>query len=71
MGPGERHQKYPTSSYRSESIPQTYALCKSDMMISQKNQVIFVMVTQSEDQFSGDRFDYMITNPIMGTVGIR
>ena len=50
-----------------ESIPQTYALCKSDMMISgEEPGDIRYGNSISEDQFSGERFDYMITNPPYG-----
>ena len=41
-----------------ESIPQTYALCKSDMMISgEEPGDIRYGNSISEDQFSGERFD--------------
>ena len=50
-----------------ESIPQTYALCKSDMMISgEEPGDIRYGNSISEDKFSGERFDYMITNPPYG-----
>ena len=50
-----------------ESIPQTYALCKSDMMISgEEPGDIRYGNSISDDQFSGERFDYMITNPPYG-----
>ena len=50
-----------------ELNPQTFALCKSDMMISGEDpENIRIGNSLSEDQFSGDRYDYMITNPPYG-----
>lgn len=50
-----------------ELNPQTFALCKSDMMISGEDpENIRQGNSLSEDHFSGDRFDYMITNPPYG-----
>ncbi len=50
-----------------ESIPQTYALCKSDMMISGEDPGdIRYGNSISDDRFPGERFDYMITNPPYG-----
>ena len=50
-----------------ELNPQTFALCKSDMMITGEDpENIRLGNSLSEDRFSGDRFDYMITNPPYG-----
>ena len=46
---------------------QTYAICKSDMLITGENpDNIQLGSCLSEDQFQGERFDYMITNPPFG-----
>jgi type I restriction enzyme M protein len=51
-----------------ELNPQTYSICKSDMMITGENpnNIRGPVSSLSEDQFQGDRFDYMITNPPFG-----
>ena len=50
-----------------ELNPQTYAICKSDMLITGENpDAIQLGSCLSEDQFQGKRFDYMITNPPFG-----
>ena len=47
-----------------ELNPHTYSVCKSDMMITGENpDNVRLGNSLSEDRFSGDRFDYMITNP--------
>ena len=46
---------------------QTYAICKSDMLITDENPgAIRHGSSLSNDQFQGERFDYMITNPPFG-----
>ena len=46
---------------------QTYAICKSDMLITGENpDNIQHGSSLSNDQFQGKRFDYMITNPPFG-----
>ena len=46
---------------------QTYAICKSDMLITGENpDNIQHGSSLSNDQFQGERFDYMITNPPFG-----
>ena len=46
---------------------QTYAICKSDMLITGENpDAIRHGSSLSEDRFQGERFDYMITNPPFG-----
>ena len=51
-----------------ELNPQTYSICKSDMMITGENpnNIRGPVSSLSEDKFQGDRFDYMITNPPFG-----
>jgi type I restriction enzyme M protein len=50
-----------------ELNPQTYSICKSDMLISGENpDNIKLGSSLSEDGFQGERFDYMITNPPFG-----
>lgn len=50
-----------------ELNPQTYAVCKSDMMISGGDpENIRGGSSLTQDKFAGDRFDYMITNPPYG-----
>ena len=50
-----------------ELNPQTYSICKSDMLISGGNpDNIKLGSSLSEDGFQGDKFDYMITNPPFG-----
>jgi type I restriction enzyme M protein len=46
---------------------ETYAICKSDMMIKGNNpENIKVGSTLATDQFSGQRFDFMLSNPPYG-----
>ena len=46
---------------------QTYAICKSDMLITGENPgAIRHGSSLSNDQFQTERFDYMITNPPFG-----
>ncbi len=50
-----------------ELNPQTYAICKSDMLIIGEDPgAIRHGSSLSNDQFQGERFDYMITNPPFG-----
>lgn len=50
-----------------EINPQTYAICKSDMLLKGgKNSAIRFGSTLSNDQFEGDTFDYIIMNPPFG-----
>jgi len=53
--------------YGQELNPETYAICKADMLI--KGQDISKIVlgnTLSNDAFSNERFDYMLSNPPYG-----
>ncbi len=50
-----------------EINPQTYAICKSDMLLKGgKNASIKFGSTLSNDQFPDDQFDYIIMNPPFG-----
>ena len=50
-----------------ELNPQTYSICKSDMLITDEDpDNIRLGSSLSEDSFQGQRFDYMITNPPFG-----
>jgi len=50
-----------------EIKPQTYAICKSDMLLKGgKNSSIKFGSTLSNDQFESDTFDYIIMNPPFG-----
>ena len=65
-------EKYPASNrdihlYGKEINDETYAICKSDMMIKGNNpENIRVGSTLSTDEFSSDRFDFMLSNPPYG-----
>lgn len=50
-----------------ELNPQTYAICKSDMLITGENpENIHLGSSLSEDALQGKTFDYMATNPPFG-----
>lgn len=50
-----------------ELNPQTYSICKSDMLITaQDTDNIRLGSSLSADKFQGERFDYLITNPPFG-----
>ena len=65
-----REQINPDATIRlsgQELNAQTYAICKSDMLITGENPgAIRHGSSLSNDQFQGERFDYMITNPPFG-----
>lgn len=53
--------------YGKEINDETYAICKSDMMIKGNNpENIKVGSTLSTDDFAADRFDFMLSNPPYG-----
>ena len=53
--------------YGKEINDETYAICKSDMMIKGNDpQNIKVGSTLSTDEFAGQRFDFMLSNPPYG-----
>lgn len=50
-----------------ELNPESYAICKSDMLIKGQNPVNIKKGNSiSEDQLSNEKFDYLITNPPFG-----
>ncbi|MCF8346090.1 MAG: type I restriction-modification system subunit M [Bacteroidales bacterium] len=50
-----------------ELNPESYAICKSDMLIKgQKSDNIKLGNSLSNDQLAGQKFDYMLTNPPFG-----
>ena len=65
-------EKYTASNrdiylYGKEINDETYAICKSDMMIKGNNpENIKVGSTLSTDEFASDRFDFMLSNPPYG-----
>lgn len=70
-------EKYPTDPsvnskrdihlYGKEINDETYAICKSDMMIKGNNpENIKVGSTLSTDEFAASRFDFMLSNPPYG-----
>src|SRR5690554_2303900 len=65
-------EKYPESNrdiylYGKEINDETYAICKSDMMIKGNNpENIKVGSTLSTDEFAANRFDFMLSNPPYG-----
>ena len=53
--------------YGKEINPETYAICKSDMMIKGNDpENIKCGSTLSTDEFAGMRFDFMLSNPPYG-----
>ena len=53
--------------YGKEINDETYAICKSDMMIKGNNpKYIRVGSTLSTDEFAGTKFDFMLSNPPYG-----
>lgn len=67
-------EKYPSTDtrrdihlYGKEINDETYAICKSDMMIKGNNPAnIRPGSTLSNDEFAGTRFDFMLSNPPYG-----
>lgn len=65
-------EKYPNDNrdiylYGKEINDETYAICKSDMMIKGNDPSnIKVGSTLSTDEFSRERFDFMLSNPPYG-----
>ncbi|SIO30860.1 type I restriction-modification system subunit M [Halodesulfovibrio marinisediminis] len=67
-------EKYPSLKihrdiylYGKEINDETYAICKSDMMIKGNNpENIKVGSTLSTDEFASQRFDFMLSNPPYG-----
>lgn len=64
---GEIKAKGDVYLYGKEINDETYAICKSDMMIKGNNpENIRVGSTLSTDEFAGIAFDYMLSNPPYG-----
>jgi len=64
---GEIKAKVGAFLYGKEVNPETYAICKSDMMIKGNDpENIKFGSTLATDDFSGTRFDFMLTNPPYG-----
>src|SRR5690554_523877 len=67
-------EKYPSADtrrdihlYGKEINDETYAICKSDMMIKGNNpENIRLGSTLSTDEFAGTKFDFMLSNPPYG-----
>jgi len=55
------------SLYGQELNPESYAICKADMLIKgQRIDNIKLGNTLSEDQHAGERFDFLLANPPFG-----
>jgi type I restriction enzyme M protein len=53
--------------YGQELNPETYALCRADMMLKgQRASNIALGNSFSEDAFKGERYDYLLANPPFG-----
>ncbi|WP_228276353.1 class I SAM-dependent DNA methyltransferase [Dechloromonas sp. H13] len=64
---GEIKAKVSVFLYGKEVNPETYAICKSDMMIKGNDpEKILFGSTLATNEFSGNRFDFMLTNPPYG-----
>src|SRR5450759_181673 len=54
-------------AYGQESLAETYAVCRSDMMLKgQKASNVRLGNSFSEDAFKGARYDYLLANPPFG-----
>ncbi len=64
---GEIQAKGDVYLYGKESQDETYAICKSDMMIKGNNpENIRLGSTLATDEFAGIKFDFMLSNPPYG-----
>jgi hypothetical protein len=63
----EHNSKARLSVFGQELNPESYAICKADMLIKgqEVSQIVFGN-TLSEDGHPGQRFDYMLSNPPFG-----
>jgi len=53
--------------YGQELNPETYAICRSDMMLKGQDASHIVLGNSfSDDGFGGERFDYLLANPPFG-----
>jgi type I restriction enzyme M protein len=63
----ELNEKASLSAFGQELNPESYAICKADMLIKgQKVDNIKLGNTLSNDQLRNDKFDYMLSNPPFG-----
>ena len=63
----ELNDKAALSAFGQELNPESYAICKADMLIKgQKVDNIKLGNTLSNDQLRTDKFDYMLSNPPFG-----
>lgn len=63
----ELNEKASLSAFGQELNPESYAICKADMLIKgQKVDNIKLGNTLSNDQLHNDKFDYMLSNPPFG-----
>lgn len=63
----ELNEKASLSAFGQELNPESYAICKADMLIKgQKVDNIKLGNTLSNDQLRADKFDYMLSNPPFG-----
>jgi type I restriction enzyme M protein len=63
----ELNEKASLSAFGQELNPESYAICKADMMIKgQKVDNIKLGNTLSNDQLRTEKFDYMLSNPPFG-----
>jgi len=61
------NQKIQTLLFGQELNPETFAICKADMLITDEDpENIQVGNSLSQDQFKDQKFQYMITNPPYG-----
>lgn len=63
------NKKFSVHLFGQETVPETYAICKSDMLLKGKGEQaehIFYGSTLSNDGFAGHEFDFMISNPPYG-----
>ncbi|WP_232251456.1 type I restriction-modification system subunit M [Oscillatoria acuminata] len=64
---GEIASKADVTLFGKEVNPETYAICKSDMMIKGNNpENIKFGSTLATDEFAGTKFDFMLENPPYG-----
>ncbi|MGY2461577.1 type I restriction-modification system subunit M [Vreelandella sulfidaeris] len=60
-------EKVTVSLHGQELNPESYAICKGDMLVKgQEVERIKLGNTLSDDQLAGERFDYMLSNPPFG-----
>jgi type I restriction enzyme M protein len=63
----EMNEKADIRAFGQELNPESYAICKADMLIKgQKVDNIKLGNTLSDDQLGGEKFDYMLSNPPFG-----